>query len=101
MLEQESASSRYSVHQFSEQLCFFLAQICPKTSLGLETQKANVRIRISILEILCVTIFSQNGQLLLFRPKFSQKIDLGFEIQKTNIGIRISIFEITRVPIFR
>ena len=29
----------------------FSAQICPKMDLGLEIQKANVRIRISILEI--------------------------------------------------
>ena len=39
------------------------AQICPKTDLGLKILKANVGIRISILEILCVPIFRQNGQL--------------------------------------
>ena len=33
--------------------------------LGLEIQKANVGIRISILEIPCVPIFRQNGQNLL------------------------------------
>ena len=31
--------------------------------LGLEIQKTNVGIRIIILEIPCVPIFSQNGQL--------------------------------------
>ena len=39
------------------------AQICSKMDLGLEIQKTNVRIRISILEIPCVPTFSQNGQL--------------------------------------
>ena len=41
----------------------FLAQICPKRKLGFEIQKTNVGIRISILEIPCVPIFRQNGQL--------------------------------------
>ena len=50
----------------------FLAQICPKRNLGLEIQKTNVRIRISNLEIPCVLIFRQNGQLWIFRPKFGE-----------------------------
>ena len=41
----------------------FLAQICPKMELGLEIQKTNIGIKISILEILCVPIFRQDGQL--------------------------------------
>ena len=41
----------------------FLAQICPKENLELEIQKANVGIRISILEIPFVPIFRQNAQL--------------------------------------
>ena len=41
----------------------FLAQICLKGNLELEIHKTNVAIRISILEILCVPIFRQNGQL--------------------------------------
>ena len=41
----------------------FLALICPKMDLGLEIQKTNVGIRISILETPCVPIFRQNGQL--------------------------------------
>ena len=38
-------------------------QIYPKRKLGFEIQKTNVAIRISILEIPCVPIFRQNGQL--------------------------------------
>ena len=41
----------------------YLAQICPKMDLGLAIQKNIVGIRISILDIPCVPIFSQNEQL--------------------------------------
>ena len=41
----------------------FLAQIYPKRKLGLEIQKTNVGIRISIFEIPCVPISRQNGQI--------------------------------------
>ena len=41
----------------------FSAQICPKMDLGLAIQKNIVGIRISILDIPCVPIFSQNEQL--------------------------------------
>ena len=41
----------------------FSTQICPKIDLGLEIQRTNVGIKISILEIPCVPIFRQNGQL--------------------------------------
>ena len=41
----------------------FSAQICPKMDLGLTIQKTIVGIRISILDIPCVPIFSQNEQL--------------------------------------
>ena len=41
----------------------FSAQICSKMDLGLTIQKTIVGIRISILDIPCVTIFSQNEQL--------------------------------------
>ena len=54
-----------------------LVQICSKTDLGLEIQKNNVRIKISILEISCVPIFRQKGQLRLFQPKFAKKWILG------------------------
>ena len=45
------------------QLWIFLAQICPKIDLGLETEESNVKIRITIVKRLCVPIFSQNEQL--------------------------------------
>ena len=45
------------------QLWIFLAQICPKIDLGLETEESNVKIRITIVKILCVPIFNQNEQL--------------------------------------
>ena len=51
----------------------FSVQICPKKDLGFETEKNNFGIRINIVEILCVPIFSQTGQLWLFWPKFAQK----------------------------
>ena len=51
----------------------FSAEICPKKDLGLETEKSNVGIRITIVETLYVPIFSQTGQLWLFWPKFAQK----------------------------
>ena len=52
---------------------FFGPNLSKKMDLGLEIQKTNVWIRISILEISCVPFFRQNGQLQLFRPKFAQK----------------------------
>ena len=51
----------------------FSVQICPKMGLGLAVQKTIVGIRINILNIPCVPIFSQNEQLWIFRPKFVQK----------------------------
>ena len=46
----------------------FSAKICPKMDIGLKIEGNNVGIRISILEIPCVPIFRQNGQLCLFCP---------------------------------
>ena len=40
----------------------FSAQIFPKVNLRLAIQKTNVGIRISMLDIPCVPIFSQNKQ---------------------------------------
>ena len=79
----------------------FLAQTSPKMDLAFETQKTNIEIRISILEILCVPIFSQNGQLWLFRPKFAKKQILGLEFQKSKCEFGISKSRIPCVPIFR
>ena len=67
----------------------------------LEIQKTNVRIRISIFEILWMPIFKQNGQLWLFRSKFAQKWILGSEFWKTKSGCRISSSKISCVSIFR
>ena len=66
--------------------------LCPKRNLGFEIQKNNFGKRICILEIPCMPIFRQNGQLWLFWLKFAQK---------TNARIRISFLEIPYVPIFR
>ena len=78
----------------------FLAQICPKRKLGFEIQKTNVGIRISILEIPCVPIFRQNGQLWIFGPKFAQKWILGSKFQKSKSGFGINTSNIPCVPIF-
>ena len=51
----------------------FSAQIRPKMDLGLAIQKAIAGIRISILNIPCVPIFSQNKRLSIFWSKFVQK----------------------------
>ena len=51
----------------------FLAQISSKMDLELAIQKTIVGIRISILDIVCVPILSQNEQLGIFRSKFVQK----------------------------
>ena len=103
MLEQESASSRYHVCQFSVETdnFTFLAQICPERKLGFEIQKHNVGIRISILEIPCVPIFRWNGQLWLFGPKFAQKRTLGSKFQNSKSGFGISVLEVLFIPIFR
>ena len=49
--------------QLKQTTVTFLVQIYPKMKLGFEIQETNVEIRISILEISCVPIFRQNGQL--------------------------------------
>ena len=48
--------------QLKRETLTFVAQICPKRKLGFETQKTNVGIRISILEISRAPIFRQNEQ---------------------------------------
>ena len=53
----------------------FSAQICSKVVLELAIQKTIVGIRISILNVPCVPVFSQNKQLL---PKLVQK---GFRVR--------------------
>ena len=78
----------------------FLAQICPKMYLGLETQKTNIGIRIRILEILCVQ-FSGKTDNFDSLAQICPQMDLELEIQKINIRIRISIIKILCVLIFR
>ena len=70
------------------QLWLFWSKFAQKIDLGLEIQKTNVGIKISILEISCVEIFRQNGQLWLFRHKFAQKWILGSEFQKSKCRFR-------------
>ena len=57
----EFALPRYHVYQFSTDNFDFFGPNLPK--LGFQIQETNVGIRISILEILYVPIFRQNGQL--------------------------------------
>ena len=78
----------------------FFFQIWPKRKLGFEIQETNVGIRISILEIPCVPIFRQNGQLWIFGPKFAQKWILGSEFQKSKSGFGICTSKIPCVSIF-
>ena len=87
--------------QLKQTTLTFLAQICPKRTLGFEIQKTNVGIKISMLEMSCVPIFRQNGHLWLFGPKFGQKWILGSKFQKSKSGFRISILETLCAPIFR
>ena len=101
--DSKSAPSRDHVCKFlgqTDNFDFFLAQICPKIHLGLEIQKTNVGIRISILEISCVPIFRQNKQLWLFRSKFAQKWILGPEFQKSKYRFKITTSKRPCVPIF-
>ena len=51
----------------------FFGPNCPNMDLGLEIQKTNVTIRISILEITCIPIFRQSERLRLFQPIFALK----------------------------
>ena len=55
-------------------------------NLGLDLQKINVGIKISILEITCEPIFRYNGHFLLFRSKFAQKMILGLEFHNFKSG---------------
>ena len=79
----------------------FLAQIWPKMGLGSEIQKTDVRIRISIVKMLCMPFLRKNKQLWLFRPKFDQQWVLGSDFQKSKCRFGISILEILCAPIFR
>ena len=60
----------------------FSAQIFPKMNLGLKIQKTIIGIKLSILDIPCMPIFSQNERLCVFRPKFVQKRTQGWKLRK-------------------
>ena len=67
-----------------------LAQICLKIDSELEILKANVGMRISILELPYLPIFRQHRQLLLFWSKLAQKRILESEFQKSKSGSGIN-----------
>ena len=52
--------------QSKQRALTFSVQIWQKMDLGLEIQKTNFAIRISILEIICMPIFTQKWITLLF-----------------------------------
>ena len=52
-----------AIFQAKQTALTFSSQICLKMDLGLAIQKTVVVIRISILDMPCVSIFSQNEQL--------------------------------------
>ena len=54
----------------------FGSNLPEEMDLGLKIQKTNIGIRISILDIPCVPIFRQNGQVLFFQPKFGKTAQL-------------------------
>ena len=54
----------------------FGSNLPEKMDLGLKIQKTNIGIRISILDIPCVPIFRQNGQVLFSQPKFGKTAQL-------------------------
>ena len=60
----------------------FSAQICPKVDLGLEIQKTDVGIKISILEILCAQVFWAKRTSFTFLAQTYPKIDFGIGILK-------------------
>ena len=75
-LDSELASLRSYVHQLSDKTGTFkfLGPNLPKNwILGLKFQKSKSGFGISILEILCVPIFRQNGEIWIFELKFAQK----------------------------
>ena len=68
--------------------------------LGLEIQKTNAGIRISILEILCVNLQAKQT-VLTFSVQNFLIMDLDLETQKTYVSKRNNILEIPCVPIFK
>ena len=82
---------------------YFSNQICPEMELGLEIQKANIWMKVNVLEILCVPIFRQKGHFLLFLAQIFPKIGFGVRISKAvppRFRIRFRTSKIPCVPIF-
>ena len=82
-----------------------MIRLCPSENqhprdLGLEIQKNNVGLRISILEITGVLMFRQNRQLWFFRSRFAQKWILRLEFQKSNSRFEINTLKTPCVLIF-
>ena len=76
-------------------------QICSKMDFEVEISKIrNSGSEISILDVLCVPIFRQNGQHWIFGSKFAQKWILGLGFQKSKSEFGISTSNIPCVPIF-
>ena len=90
----------YANFQAKRTALTFSSQICSKLDLGLEIHKTYVGIRVSILDIPWVSIFSPKRQLWIFRPKFAQKWVLGSEFQMSKSGFGISTSKIPCVLIF-
>ena len=59
-MNQHPQDDLYADFQVERKTSTFSVKICPKMELGLEIEKTNVAIRISILKIFCVSIFSKN-----------------------------------------
>ena len=71
----------------------FSAQIGRNVDLELEIQKTIVGMRISILDITCVPMFSLNATTLNISAQSFPEKDLWFETEKNNVGTRINIVE--------
>ena len=67
----------------------------------MKIHKTNIGLWTSILEIPCVQIFRQNGQISIFGPTFAQKWILGSKFYKSKSWFGITILEILCAPIFR
>ena len=75
------------------------SKFTPNWILESKFQKFMTGFGISILEILCVPIFRQNGELGISGPKFAQNWILGSEFQKSKSGFAINTSNIPCVPI--
>ena len=80
----------------------FLAQICPKRKLGFQIQKTNVGIRISILQIPCVPIFRQKGQLWILGPNLPKNGFLfrnfkNLSLDSESVSLRYYVYQFSKI----